>query len=110
MVPCSVPEEQGETHLPQVPLCDVYSRCMQRTNIYLTEDEHRLVSDRAKLENTSMAEVVRRILDKELGLTESEISRSEAIRQSAGVWSDRTDVELDELRAFRQRERTFGRR
>lgn len=82
---------------------------MKRTNIYLSEEEHRLLSERARLENTSMADVVRRILDRELGLAESQPSPVDVIRQSAGLWSDRTEAELEELRAFRNRERDLDR-
>ena len=82
---------------------------MHRTNIYLTEEERRLLSERARIENTSMADVVRRIIDKEFGLDDSALSRSEAIRQSVGLWADRDDAELDELRAFRHRSRELDR-
>lgn len=88
---------------------DVPSQCMRRTNIYLSEEEHRLLSERARLENTSMADVVRRMLDRALGLAEGQPSPVDAIRQSAGLWADRTEIELEELRAFRRRERDFDR-
>jgi len=80
---------------------------MRRTNIYLTDEELRLLSERARLENTSMAELVRRILYKELGLVGDDLSRQEVIRRSAGAWSDRSEDELEELRMFRSRSRTF---
>jgi hypothetical protein len=41
----------------------MYSRHMQRTNIYLTERQMKLLAKEAEKVGVSMAELVRRILD-----------------------------------------------
>lgn len=74
---------------------------MKRTNIYLTDDELRLLHDRARRDGTTTAHVVREILDRELGLAEEGVSFVEAVETSAGAWSDLTDDELAEMRELR---------
>ena len=74
---------------------------MQRTNIYLTDEEHRLLKERARQEGTTMAQVVRDIIDHDLGLASDKPTMTEALGMTSGMWSDRSDEELDELRSFR---------
>lgn len=44
-------------------------RCMQRTNIYLTEEQQRALDQRARRAGTTRSAVLREILDAELALT-----------------------------------------
>ncbi len=74
---------------------------MQRTNIYLSDEQQRLLSARARTEGISKAELIRRILDESLGLRTTTTSKLEAVDATAGIWSDRTDEEL--AAAFRWR-------
>lgn len=78
---------------------------MRRTNIYLTDEEHRRLMIVAGEEGITMAEAVRRILDKELGLAEQALSVAEAIEISAGSWAERTQEELGALRELRALDR-----
>lgn len=63
---------------------------MRRTQIYLTDEQDRLLSERARDQGLSKAEVIRRLLDERLGIGPAQ-ERAEAIRQSAGVLADYPD-------------------
>lgn len=78
---------------------------MKRTNIYLTDEEHRILRERAGAAGVSMAQVVRDILDRHLGLVPSHPTLDEAIAASASVWADRSDGEMKDLRRFRAGDR-----
>lgn len=78
---------------------------MHRTNIYLTNEEQRLLAERARQEGTTMAQVVRDIIDHDLGIAETKMTLEEALRASAGIWSDRTEEDFQEMRRYRSHER-----
>ena len=78
---------------------------MHRTNIYLTDEEQRLLAERARHEGTTMAQVVRDFIDHGLGIAETKMTLEEALRVSAGIWGDRTEDDLQELRRFRGHDR-----
>jgi Ribbon-helix-helix protein, copG family len=63
---------------------------MRRTQIYLTDQQDRLLSERARDQGLSKAEVIRRLLDERLG-TGSNQERAEAIRRTAGLLADYPD-------------------
>ena len=63
---------------------------MRRTQIYLTEEQDRLLSERARDQGLSKAEVIRRLLDERLGNTSTH-ERAEAIRKTAGLLADYPD-------------------
>ncbi len=49
-----------------------------------------------------MAQAVRDIIDRDLGIAASKPpTLEEAVRMTAGVWRDRTDEELEDMRTFR---------
>ena len=52
-----------------------------------------------------MAGVVRRILDKALGLSEDGLTVDEALELSAGLWADRSEEEIRGLRELRSLDR-----
>lgn len=78
---------------------------MRRTNIYLTDEERRRLIVLAAQEGITMAEVVRRILDKALGLSEDGLTVDEALELSAGLWADRSEEEIRGLRELRSLDR-----
>jgi len=55
---------------------------MRRTQIYLTEEQDRLLMERARDQGLSKAEVIRRLLDERLGNGPNH-ERAEAIRTTA---------------------------
>ena len=67
---------------------------MHRTNIYLSDEQQRVLGARARTEGVSKAEIIRRILDEALGLRMSTADRLEAVQATAGIWSDRSTEEL----------------
>ncbi len=81
---------------------------MQRTNIYLTDEQQDLLRDRARDEGVSKAELIRRLLDEALGLSMAKGDLLAAVEESAGVWADRTDEEIAEVFHWRTFDR-FGR-
>ncbi len=56
---------------------------MRRTNIYLSERQQASLDARAAAEGSTRSEVIRAILDAELGLSESEPAVDEALVNSA---------------------------
>lgn len=64
---------------------------MRRTQIYLTDEQRRRIARRATDAGTSMAEVVRRILDRALGIARGHDDRLAAVDATAGLFSDYPD-------------------
>jgi hypothetical protein len=61
---------------------------MNRTQIYLTDEQRRRLDQRASDAGVPMAEVVRRILDEALDITTSRKARMRAVEESFGVLDD----------------------
>jgi hypothetical protein len=78
---------------------------MERTNIYLTAEERGRLAAIAREEGTSVAAVVRRILDRALGLGDETVDIDAALNASFGLWADRTDEELESVTAWRRSDR-----
>jgi plasmid stability protein len=74
---------------------------MQRTNIFLTEEQQKRLQRRAAEEGVSKSSLIRQILDEALAIVKSPISIEKAIRASSGTWADRTDEELSEVLRWR---------
>lgn len=64
---------------------------MRRTQIYITDDQDRLLARRAKDERISKAAVIRRILDQALHTGDSEAEARSIIRDTAGICADYPD-------------------
>lgn len=64
---------------------------MRRTQIYITEEQERLIAGRAADAGVPKAEVIRRILDKSLGLDGGAADRRRAILSTAGLLPDAED-------------------
>ena len=75
---------------------------MERTNIYLTEEQHKRLGDRAGQIGVSKSELVRRLLDEGLGIARRQDRIEQALETSRGIWADRTDDEIDEILSWRR--------
>jgi hypothetical protein len=64
---------------------------MQRTQIYLTERQQRLIAQMALERESSKAAVIRDILDRALGDGEAENEDLAIIRSTSGICSDYPD-------------------
>lgn len=64
---------------------------MRRTQIYITDDQDRLLARRARDERISKAAVIRRILDSALHTGDSEAEARSIIRDTAGICADYPD-------------------
>lgn len=68
---------------------DVYSRCMRRTQIYLTDEQSAKIAQLAGDRHASKAEIIRRILDEALGIgDEDDDGARSAIEATAGLCRD----------------------
>lgn len=76
---------------------------MKRTQIYITEEQDRLVDARARAMGVSKAEVIRQLLDQGLGTTDSTDARHKALEESFGAMADAPDWSawLDGVRSGR---------
>ncbi len=61
---------------------------MRRTQIYLTEEQARLVAARADDAGVPKAEVIRDLLDQGLGLSDGLEERRRSIMETAGILAD----------------------
>lgn len=64
---------------------------MRRTQIYITDEQERLIADEAADAGVAKAEVIRRILDAALGLDTGAAERRRAIAVTAGILPDAED-------------------
>lgn len=64
---------------------------MRRTQIYITEEQERLITDRAADAGVAKAELVRRYLDLALGLDAGNDDRRRAILATAGLLPEADD-------------------
>jgi hypothetical protein len=64
---------------------------MKRTQIYLTSEQRRRISGRARDAGVSQAEVIRRILDDALDIGDDVTERVAAVDATAGILRDAPD-------------------
>ncbi len=64
---------------------------MLRTQIYITEEQERRIARQARDADVSKAEIIRRLLDRGLGVDDGVSDRRQAIRASAGAAVDEDD-------------------
>jgi len=74
---------------------------MQRTNIFLTEEQQRRLHRRALELGVSKSSLIRQILDEALGITRAPVSIEQAIRGTSGIWADRDEADLQEVLRWR---------
>jgi plasmid stability protein len=72
-------------------------RCMRRTNIYLTDEQRAALAARAAAEDTSAAELVRRLIDQALFGPNDDLTYDlAAIEASFGVLrGNELDIDVD---------------
>ena len=75
---------------------------MQRTNIFLTEEQQKRLRHRAREEGVSKSEIIREILDEALAIRPTTASLEDVIQSTSGLWSDRTGQDLAEVLAWRR--------
>ena len=75
----------------QYPASDAYWRCMQPTQIFLTDEQQRAIARRAADARISRSEVIQRILNAGLGIDDASAIRLAAIDATAGVMPDAPD-------------------
>lgn len=74
---------------------------MQRTNIFLTEEQQKRLQRRAVEEGVSKSSLIRRILDEALAIAKTPVSVEDAVRTTSGMWADRSNEELHEVLRWR---------
>ena len=75
---------------------------MQRTNIFLTEEQQKQLHRRAHEEGVSKSSLIRQILDEGLAITQATLSSEQAIHATAGIWADRQDADLRDVLRWRR--------
>lgn len=65
--------------------------CMKRSQLYLTEEQRACIGRRAEDAGISQAEVVRRILDEALDITEGSAGRLAAVDATSGILAEAPD-------------------
>ncbi len=78
----------------------MYGDAMQRTQIYLSEDEAALLADAVARTGASRSELIRRAVRLQYGRDHPE-QRLEALRASAGAWADRSETGADYVNELR---------
>lgn len=71
---------------------------MIRTQIYLTEAEHHGISKLATATRKRQSEVIRQAIDEYLTRKKPNDSLAK-VRKVRGIWKDRADLDLSEIRA-----------
>lgn len=69
----------------------VYTYCMQRLQLYLTDVQRELIAERARDSDRSQAEVVREILDRGLGIDRGVEEALAAVDATAGMLREAPD-------------------
>lgn len=75
---------------------------MQRTNIFLTDEQQRRLDRRAKEQGLSKSGLIRMILDEALAITHASAKPEQAIEATSGIWADRDIAALDDVLRWRQ--------
>ena len=75
---------------------------MQRTNIFLTEEQQERLQRRADEEGISKSSLIRRILDEELAIVRTKVPAEEAILGTSGIWADRDEADLSDVTRWRR--------
>ena len=79
----------------------MYSDVMQRTQIYLSDDEAALLAEASARTGASRSELIRRAVRTQYGVETPE-RRLAALRASAGAWRDRSGTGADYVEELRE--------
>ena len=71
---------------------------MNRTQIYLTEEEQNALRTIANLRETTQSEVIREAIDQYI-VKHHRANRVHMLREARGIWADRDDIDAENLRA-----------
>ena len=71
---------------------------MNRTQIYLTEEEQKALRVIANLRETTQSEVIREAIDQYI-VKHHQAHRVQMLREARGIWADREDINAEDLRA-----------
>ena len=77
---------------------------MERTQIYLSEGQTRELDRRARQQGTTRSALIREALEQYLGHTWDAVEFKTALRDFAGIWADRDDLQ-ETLRDLRDPDR-----
>lgn len=69
---------------------------MHRTNIYLTEEQEKLLDERAAREGTTRSAVIREMIDRHISTPTVDPQLAAAFRQIADVYDEVTDTLFDD--------------
>ena len=69
-------------------------RKMYRTQIYLSEEERRILQFLSKKKKKSMSQLIREAIDQTY-CNQQKVGFIEALNNVAGIWKDRTDLEVE---------------
>ena len=75
---------------------------MQRTNIFLTEEQQKRLQQRSRELGVTKSSLIRQILDEALAITPAMVSIEQAIDVTSGIWSDRDEADLQGVLQWRQ--------
>ncbi len=71
---------------------------MNRTQIYLTEEEQNALRAIANLREATQSEVIREAIDQYI-IKHQQAYRVQMLREARGIWADRDDINATALRA-----------
>ncbi len=71
---------------------------MIRTQIYLTEKEHRALRAITNSRGATQSELIREAIDKYI-VAYQRSNRVHLLREARGIWADREDIDARDLRA-----------
>lgn len=71
---------------------------MNRTQIYLTEEEQKALRIIANQRETTQSDVIREAIDQYI-IKHQQAYRVQMLREARGIWADRDDIHAEELRA-----------
>lgn len=77
---------------------------MERTQIYLSEGQTRELDKRARSRGTTRSQLIREAVESYLGPKWDPIEFKAALRDFAGIWADRNDIDAT-LNDIRDRDR-----
>ncbi|HQE94169.1 MAG TPA: ribbon-helix-helix domain-containing protein [Anaerolineae bacterium] len=70
---------------------------MNRTQIYLTEEEQRALRAIADLQGATQSEIIREALDQYI-VKHQQAHRVQMLRKACGIWANRDDIDTETLR------------